>query len=80
MAKRYLILSLFLILSTQIKAQQYGLFNTKTLFDAFENPAQKAFVLDSSRQYASNFLLPYFGLNAANKGASNFAQIGRAHV
>lgn len=73
MAKRYLILSVFLILSTQIKAQQYGLFNTKTLFDAFENPAQKAFVLDSSRQYASNFLLPYFGLNAANKGASNLS-------
>ncbi|MBB5634636.1 hypothetical protein HDF26_002691 [Pedobacter cryoconitis] len=72
MAKRYLLLSLFFILSTQIKAQQYGLFNTKTLFDAFENPAQKAFVLDSSRQYASNFLLPYFGLNAANKGDANF--------
>lgn len=73
MAKRYLILSLFLILSTQIKAQQYGLFNTKTLFDAFENPGQKAFVLDSSRKYASNFLLPYFGLNAANKGDANFS-------
>ncbi|QNK61464.1 hypothetical protein H7F33_12920 [Pedobacter sp. PAMC26386] len=73
MAKKYLILSLFLVLSTQIKAQQYGLFNTKTLFDAFENPAQKAFVLDSSRQYASNFLLPYFGLNGANKGDSNYS-------
>ncbi|MGY0041385.1 hypothetical protein [Pedobacter sp. NJ-S-72] len=73
MAKKYLILSLFLILSTQIKAQQYGLFNTKTLFDAFENPAQKAFVLDSSRKYASNFLLPYFGLNGANKGDANFS-------
>lgn len=72
MAKRYLILSLFLILTTQLKAQQYGLFNTKTLFDAFENPAQKAFLLDSSRQYASNFLIPYFGLNVANKGDSNF--------
>ena len=73
MAKRYLVLSLFLILSTRIQAQQYGLFNTKTLFDAFENPAQKAFVLDSSRKYASNFLLPYFGLNAANKGDANFS-------
>lgn len=73
MAKRYLTLFILLILSTQIKAQQYGLFNTRTLFDAFENPAQQAFVLDSSRQYASNFLLPYFGLNAANKGESNYA-------
>ena len=73
MAKKYLIVLIFLSLSTQIKAQQYGLFNTKTLFDAFENPAQKAFVLDSSRHYASNFLFPNFGINLANKGDSNFA-------
>lgn len=73
MAKRYRILLIFIILSTQVKAQQFGLFNTKTLFDAFENPAQKAFVLDSSRQYASNFLFPGLGLNLANKGDSNFA-------
>lgn len=73
MVKKYLILSFFLscipILS---KAQQYGLFNTGTLFDGFENPAQKTFVLDSSRKFASNFFLPYFGLNAANKGSSDF--------
>lgn len=73
MAKRYHILLIFIILSTQLKAQQFGLFNTKTLFDAFENPAQKAFVLDSSRQYASNFLFPGLGLNLANKGDSNFS-------
>ena len=73
MAKKYLTLCLLLILSTQLKAQQYGLFNTRTMFDAFENPAQKAFVLDSSRQYASNFLIPYFGLNGANKGDSNYS-------
>lgn len=72
MAKKYLTLCFLLILSTQLKAQQYGLFNTRTMFDAFENPAQKAFVLDSSRQYASNFLIPYFGLNAANKGDSDY--------
>jgi hypothetical protein len=76
MAKRYFIVFIFFLLSTQLKAQQYGLFNTKTLFDAFENPAQKAFVLDSSRQYASNFLLPYFGLNAASKGDSQFVLNG----
>lgn len=79
MAKRYFILFVFLISATQIKAQQYGLFNTKTLFDAFENPSQKAFVLDSSRQYASNFLFPSFGLNAANKGDSRFALSSLLH-
>lgn len=72
MVKRYLLICALLISFTQLKAQQYGLFNTKTLFDAFENPAQKAFVLDSSRQFASNFFLPYFGLNAANKGDSKY--------
>jgi len=66
--RKYLILFSFFFLFNRLKAQQYGLFNTKTLFDGFENPAQKSFVLDSSRQYASNFFLPYFGINAINKG------------
>lgn len=73
MAKRYLLIISLLILSAQLKAQQYGLFNTKTMFDAFENPAQKAFVLDSSRQYAANFLFPNFSFSGANKGDSNAA-------
>lgn len=72
MAKRYSILFFFILLSTQLKAQQFGLFNTRTLFDAYENPAQKAFVLDSSRQYASNFFFPGLGLDLANKGDSNY--------
>lgn len=73
MVKKYLILSFLLsCISPLLKAQQYGLFNTKTLFDGFENPAQKTFVLDSSRKFASNFFLPYFGLNAASKGNSDF--------
>ncbi len=50
--------------------QQYGLFGTKTMFDAFENPSQKSFVLDSSRRFSSNFFLPYFGINGANTGSS----------
>ena len=54
-------------------AQQYALFGTKTMFDAFENPSQKSFTLDSSRRFSSNFFLPYFGTNAINKGSSKFA-------
>ncbi|MNK95912.1 hypothetical protein D3C87_1161720 [compost metagenome] len=53
-------------------AQQYALFGTKTMFDAFENPSQKSFTLDSSRKFSSNFFLPYFGTNAINKGSSKF--------
>lgn len=73
MAKKYPLLVFFILLSTHLSAQQFGLFNTKTLFDSFENPAQKSFVLDSSRQYASNFFFPGLSLNLANKGDSNFA-------
>ncbi|TCC94755.1 DUF5723 family protein [Pedobacter hiemivivus] len=73
MLKKYIILCFVLSCNaTFIKAQQYGLFNTKTMFDGFENPAQKTFVLDSSRKFSSNFFLPYFGINAANKGNSDF--------
>jgi len=79
MVKRYLTFFILLTISTQIKAQEYGLFNTRTLFDAFENPAQTTFALDSSRQFASNFLLPYFGLNASNKGESKYVLSNLIH-
>jgi hypothetical protein len=71
MIRKCLAICTFLCCTNQLKAQQYGLFNTKTLFDGFENPAQKTFVLDSSRQFASNFFLPYFGIHAAIKGNEN---------
>ena len=67
MKRRSLVICLILF-ALSSHAQQYGLFNTRTLFDGFENPAQKTFVLDSSRKYASNFFLPYFGLRGGSKG------------
>lgn len=75
MLKKYTILCLFFFLPFLPKAQQYGLFNTRTLFDGFENPAQKTFVLDSSRKFASNFFLPYFGLGGASKGNSDLIRL-----
>ncbi|RZL61867.1 MAG: hypothetical protein EOO93_11635 [Pedobacter sp.] len=68
--KTYLPLIILILLSFKARSQQYALFNTKTLFDSFENPAQKSFVLDSSRIYASNFLIPYLDLSSLNKGNS----------
>lgn len=69
-----LLLTLLAVASFGVaNAQQYALFGTKTMFDAFENPSQKSFTLDSSRKFSSNFFLPYFGTNAINKGSSNFA-------
>jgi len=67
-----LLLPIFLLLSLSSFAQQYALFGTKTMFDAFENPSQKSFTLDSSRKFSSNFFLPNFGLNTANQGSSSY--------
>lgn len=71
--RTYLVIFLLVVLSFNSQAQQYALFNTKTLFDSFENPAQKSFVLDSSRNIASNFLIPYMDLSSLSKGNSNKA-------
>lgn len=71
--KRCLAIILLVALAQQAQAQQYALFNTKTLFDSFENPAQKSFTLDSSRNIASNFLIPYMDLSSLSKGDSNEA-------
>jgi len=69
-----LLLALVIIASFKnVNAQQYALFGTKTMFDAFENPSQKSFTLDSSRKFSSNFFLPYFGTNAANRGNSSYS-------
>jgi hypothetical protein len=73
MKKTYILLFILSVFTIKVSAQQYGLFHTSTLFDAFENPAQRAFVLDYSRQFASNFLLPNFGINGANRGDVNYA-------
>jgi len=65
----------FLLFTSQLNAQQYGLFNTGTMFDGFENPAQKTFVLDYSRELASNFFIPTFSINAANRGNNDFIRL-----
>ena len=70
---KILLALLLCLFSSLASAQQYGLFRTKTLFDSFENPAQTSFTLDSSRQYATNFLIPYLDLSSLNNGSSNHA-------
>ena len=74
MNKIYLALC-FSFFTIQLNAQQYGLFNTKTLFDGFENPAQKSFTLDYSREVASNFFFPTLTVSAANKGSDDFIRL-----
>ncbi len=62
-----LFLCLFLIVFT-IRAQQTAQYNTGTLFDSFENPAQRAFIPDSGRQFAFNFFVPNFGSTGSFAG------------
>lgn len=65
--KHFLSLVLLFVL-TSAQAQQFAHFNTGTLFDSFENPAQRAFIPDSSRQFASNFFIPNFGSTGSLSG------------
>lgn len=64
---------LFVCLFNTTFAQQFSLYNSRTLFDAFENPSQKAFQVDSSRKYAFNFFIPTIGVNGAYSGPAQSA-------
>jgi hypothetical protein len=71
MRKKYFLAFVLLLVISNLRAQQYALFNTRTMFDAFENPAARSFTLDSSGKFASNFFFPNFGINAAHKGSAD---------
>jgi hypothetical protein len=62
MKKILLVFCLFLFTS-KIFAQQFSQYNTGTLYDSFENPSQRAFIPDSSKKFAFNFLVPNFSGN-----------------
>ncbi|WPU96789.1 DUF5723 family protein [Mucilaginibacter sabulilitoris] len=64
MNKIYIVFCLlFFFFSLSVSAQQFSQYNTGTLYDSFENPSQRSFIPDSSRQYAFNFLIPNFDAN-----------------
>lgn len=67
--KRLLVLAL-LVTATVARGQQFALYNTKTLFDAAENPARKVYTQDTSRQFSFNFL-PNLSLNVAASGPAS---------
>ncbi len=54
-----------------VLAQQFNLYNSRTLYDAFENPSQSAYQIDTSRRVAFNFFIPTFTINAAASGSVN---------
>lgn len=68
-----LILLALLAPAFSCSAQQFAIYNTRTLFDSFENPSQKAFIADTSRQYAFNFFIPTASANAVSTGPGQTA-------
>jgi hypothetical protein len=55
-----LLLLLLIIAPYKIFAQRFSQYHTNTLYDSFENPAQRAFIPDSSKKYAFNLFIPNF--------------------
>ena len=58
MKKTLLISGLLLFFTVKIFAQQFSQYNTNTLYDSFENPSQRVFIPDSSKQFAFNLFVP----------------------
>lgn len=52
-------------------AQQFNLYNSRTLYDVFENPSQSAYQIDTSRRIAFNFFIPTVAVNATASGSAN---------
>ncbi|WDF54154.1 DUF5723 family protein [Mucilaginibacter sp. KACC 22063] len=70
MTRKLLLLLPLLLFVSQSFAQRFTQYFTNTLYESFENPAQKAFIADSSRMFAFNFLVPNFTVNAYLTGNS----------
>ncbi|MFA5245649.1 MAG: DUF5723 family protein [Pedobacter sp.] len=64
---------IFTIAFNMAFGQQFSLYNSRTLYDSFENPSQKAFQVDSSRRFAFNFLIPTISINSSFSGPAESA-------
>jgi len=66
--KKSLLILFLLFFASKIFAQSFAQYNTGTLFDSFENPAQRSFIPDSSRKLAFNLFVPNFDGNFSLTG------------
>jgi hypothetical protein len=69
----HIVFLLFLGLIKPVYSQQYSLYNSRTLYDSFENPSQRAYQVDTSRRFAFNFLIPVISLNSTFAGPAESA-------
>lgn len=72
--KHFSLLLTFLLVTPFFSfAQHFGLYNTQTMYDAFENPSQTVFKTDSSRRFSFNFFIPNGGSTASVKGPGMYS-------
>jgi hypothetical protein len=64
----FTLLLLCLFSTGSLFAQQYSLYNSRTLYDVFENPSQSAYQIDTSRRIAFNFFIPTLSFNGTFNG------------
>ena len=78
--KKILLVLCLLFFTVKIFAQQFSQYNTGSLYDSFENPSQRAFVPDTSKKYATNYLFPNFNFNAFLSGDGQATLKNRAFL
>src|ERR1700733_13420832 len=75
--KKFLLAFCLFLLAARGFSQQFSQYNTGTLYDSFENPSQRAFVPDTSKTYAFNFLIPNFNANFMLTGNAQSSLVSR---
>lgn len=73
MKKVYVLTAIFLSSILAANAQQFSLYNSRTLYDSFENPSQRAYQVDTSRRVAFNFFIPTISFNTTFSGPAESA-------
>jgi hypothetical protein len=76
--KKFLLICCCFFITVKSFGQQFSQYNTGTLYGSFENPSQRTFVPDTSREYAFNFFIPNFNTNFFVTGDAQTALKTRA--
>src|ERR1700744_978552 len=66
--KKILLVCSFFLVTVNVFGQQFSQYNTGTVYDSFENPSQRSFIPDTSKQFAFNFFIPNFNADATLTG------------
>src|ERR1700744_2414662 len=76
--KKLVFICCFCFITINVFGQQFSQYNPGSLYDSFENPSQRSFIPDTSRQFAFNFFLPNFSADVFLTGNAQAALKTRA--